>query len=95
MLQTPIPVLRDLNDARRKLPLFAQTIREVATERNIPLIDHFSLWEQCPGKFYLYADELHPNEHGHLKIAQDIFKAMDIYDSEKSWICRMFAPEAL
>ena len=95
VLMTPIPVLRDLNESRRTLPLFAQAMRDVAAERDIPFIDHFQLWEQCPGMFYLYADELHPNEHGHLKIALDIFKSLDIYDNEKSWICRMFAPEEL
>ncbi len=95
VLMTPIPVLRELNEQRKSLPLFAQVIREVAAAKDVPLIDHFQLWEQCPGKFYLYSDELHPNEHGHLKIALDIFKALDIYDSEKSWVCHMFAPEAL
>ena len=95
ILQTPPPVLRDLDPQRTRVPEFARIIRQTACERNIPLIDHFKLWLECPAEFYLHADILHPNDKGHIKLAHDIFKALNIFDNKNSWVCRFYAPDAL
>lgn len=95
VLQTPPPVLRNLDEQRVRVPEFAEAARQVAQKRNVPLIDHFKLWQECPAEFYLHADVLHPNALGHIKLAHDIFKAMDIFDIQSSWVCRFYAPESL
>ena len=94
ILMTPLPVLRNLDTSRAAVPEFAGVVRRIAAERNLPLIDNFESWSKHPAAFYLHADILHPNEYGHRKIAQDIFRALDIFD-EKSIVCRLFAPDAL
>ena len=95
VLQTPVPALKDLDPRRRSLPLLAESMRQVAARRKVPLVDHFAAWSACPAEFYLHADILHPNAEGHIKIAHDIFKALGIFETEKSWVCRYFAPDAL
>ena len=94
VLQTPIPILRDLAPRCRTLPLLAESMRKVAARRGVPLIDHFDSWSKDPAKFYLYADEYHPNAEGHIKIAHDIFRALGIFDPEKSNVCRFFRPDS-
>ena len=94
VLQTPVPVLRDLDPTRARLPRMAEAMRQTASRRNVPLIDHFAVWSGDPAEFYLHADELHPNSLGHIRIAHDIFKALDIFDPRTSWVCRLFAPDA-
>ena len=94
VLQTPLPVLLNLDQSRASVPELAQVVRDVAAERSLPLIDHFKSWSDDPAKFYLHADALHPNAQGHIKIAQDIFRAFGIY-SESSWVCKLFAPNEL
>ena len=95
VLQTPLPVLCDLNEQRLRVPEFAEKVRKVAAERNLPLIDQFKAWSECPAVFYLHADALHPNGLGHIKIAHDIFKAMGIFETQNSRVCKFYAPDAL
>ncbi len=94
VLQTPIPVLRDLDPNRSRLPRFAEAMRQTAARRNVPLIDHFAIWSRAPAEFYLHADELHPNGPGHIKIAHAIFKSLGIFEPGTSWVCSYFAPDA-
>ena len=95
VLQTPLPVLHNLNEQRLRVPEFAEKVRKVAAERNLPLIDQFKAWSECPAVFYLHADSLHPNHLGHIKIAHDIFKAMGIFETKTSRVCKFYAPDAL
>ena len=95
ILQTPLPVLRDLDPKRLRTPEFAEKVRLVANKHGLPLIDHFESWKNDPAEFYLHADALHPNAEGHVKIAHDIFRALDIFDCENSRVCRFFAPDKL
>ena len=95
ILQTPLPVLRDLDKQRLRTPEFAGKVRLAAEKHNLPLIDHFESWKNDPAEFYLHADVLHPNGDGHIKIAHDIFKALDIFECENSRVCRFFAPDKL
>ena len=95
VLQTPLPVLRNLDASRTRVPEFAEKVRKVAAERNLPLIDQFKAWSECPAVFYLHADALHPNHLGHIKIAHDIFKAIGIFETQNSRVCKFYAPDAL
>ena len=95
VLQTPVPALRNLDPKRLSMPRLAESMRQLAARRNVPLIDHFTLWQNCPAEFYLHADELHPNAAGHIKLAHDIFRALGIFDPAASWVCRFFAPDTL
>ena len=95
VLQTTIPALQNLDPKRQSIPQLMESMRQLAAQRNLPLIDHFALWEACPAEFYLHADTLHPNAGGHIKIAHDIFRALGIFDPESSWVCRLFAPDVL
>jgi len=95
VLLTPLPVFRNLDaDRGAAVPAYAGIVRETAAARGLPLIDEYRNWETDPAAVYLYADELHPNNFGHVKIAHDIFRALGIFD-EKSWTCRFFVPPAL
>ena len=92
ILLTPLPVFRNLDASRgAAVPAYAGIVRETARARGLPLIDEYRSWENDPAAVYLYADELHPNNFGHVKIAHDIFRALGIFD-EKSWVCRLFVP---
>ncbi len=90
VLQTSIPVLRDLMPKYRTLPLLAESMRQFAARRGVPLVDHFDSWRKDPAEFHLHDDILHPNAEGHVKIAHDIFKALGIFDPETSNVCRFF-----
>ena len=95
ILQTTLPVLRDLDPKRLRTPEFAEKVRFIAGKYDLPLIDHFESWKNDSAEFYLHADVLHPNGEGHIKIAHDIFRALGIFDCENSRVCRFFAPDKL
>lgn len=95
ILQTPPPVLMELSPERKNLPDFVQIIRQTAQKHQLPLIDHFEYWSNCPAAVYLYADILHPNDKGHIKIAHDIFKALGIFEQTNSRVCNFFTPKML
>ena len=95
ILQTTLPVLRDLDPKRLRTPEFAEKVRFIAGKYDLPLIDHFESWKNDSAEFYLHADALHPNGEGHIKIAHDIFRALGIFDCENSRVCRFFAPDKL
>ncbi|MCQ2396857.1 MAG: SGNH/GDSL hydrolase family protein [Lentisphaeria bacterium] len=94
VLITPLPVLRNLDEARKDVSLYAEVIRKVAKKHQLPLIDEFESWRNDPAEFYLYSDPVHPNAAGHRKIALDIFKALGIFETDSSWVCRFFVPPA-
>lgn len=95
ILQTPLPVLRDLDTKRLRTPELAEKVRFVADKYELPLIDHFESWKNDSADFYLHADALHPNGEGHIKIAHDIFKALGIFEQTNSRVCNFFTPKML
>jgi hypothetical protein len=63
------PPLPDLSEANSRLDAIAQAIRNLASERNLPLIDlHRRLTEQPPRQPWTF-DGREPNPHGHRAIA--------------------------
>jgi acyl-CoA thioesterase-1 len=92
------------NDARRgDLPAYAQIIREVAKERRILLVDHYTHWQEkmdsavnVLGKhdagsllYWLNDGNVHPNEYGHRELANFFFERLGIFDPG-SRTCRLF-----
>ena len=75
-----------------KIPLFMKIIRKVARERNLLLVDHYQYWEKEPIRFiYWLADAIHPNAHGHIVLAQYLFKTLGIWD-DNSATCKLYIP---
>ena len=71
---------------RLDLPGYVQIVRDVAAEFELPLIDHWSHWEEVkstaedvPG--WLADDGIHPDCEGHRELAKLLFAELDIFDA--------------
>jgi lysophospholipase L1-like esterase len=80
---------------RLDLPGYVQIIRDVADEFELPLVDHWSHWEEAksakegmPG--WLANDGVHPDRAGHRELARLLFAELDIFDA-RSPTCRDLA----
>jgi len=70
----------DFDDPRgidRLLDVYAQRVRDVAREQNVPFVDvheRFEAYDRVPGQsiheLLIEGDEMHPNDAGHALIAQ-------------------------
>jgi lysophospholipase L1-like esterase len=95
VLQTTCPIIPGLAPSREPyFPAIMQIIRDVAAERELPLIDHTAHWlEQDANTFqYWMNNAFHPNTHGHLAFARLIFRELGIWDPETSIVCKFFIP---
>ena len=65
--------------------LYMQEVRDTALRLDAPLIDHWNLWEAFhadhEGRYDWMGDAIHPNARGHLRMALDIFRALNLYDT--------------
>ena len=64
------------------LRAYAEAIKEVAKEFGIPVIDAFNEWNMKPiadkaNDPYFSEDGLHPNDNGHKRIAEELFKFIE------------------
>ncbi|MDZ4993062.1 SGNH/GDSL hydrolase family protein [Clostridium perfringens] len=94
ILQTSNTIKMDLS--RKSLKFYMEIIRDIAREKNVMLIDHYSHWESLEKensniKNELLNDLIHPNEKGHLEIVKFIFKELDIFE-EDSYTCNLSYP---
>lgn len=85
MLHTTNPIWDMAKDLRGDLPQYTEAIREIADKRGLLLIDHDAYWaeqlEETPWNLYFWmSDCLHPNHHGHVVFARNMFKTLDIWD---------------
>ncbi|WP_255307044.1 GDSL-type esterase/lipase family protein [Paraliobacillus sp. PM-2] len=90
-----IPVLMTPNPAfsggarQNNLPSYISEVRNVAKEKDVLVIDHYKMWEdKMDQKEYIggpsgtwMGNSIHPGYIGHLKMAQNIFSSLGIYDS--------------
>lgn len=87
--------VKGYNGSRKDLGNYVKIACEVAAEKKIILIDHWSYWqEQRKDKESLMnwlSDSIHPNEYGHRAIANKIFMELNIYDPN-SPTCKLFIP---
>ncbi|MDI3424172.1 GDSL-type esterase/lipase family protein [Streptomyces luteolus] len=83
LLQTPNPVNTGTWPGRAALADCAQTMRDVAKQQDVVLIDHFAHWTNEYGSTppaRLLGDGLHPNERGHLLMAHTMIKGLRVFD---------------
>lgn len=78
MLQTPVLQDRDIKE-------YVDVILKVGKENNIPVVDHYNKWLELEKdnphlKETWLNENYEPNHRGHLRIAQDMMKAMNIFD---------------
>lgn len=90
--QTPTAVLRTcryhLGD---HLPAYAETIRTVAAQHDVLLVDHFAHWTAAgdgwaPAEWM--ADPTHPSGRGHRVIARTLFESLGLYAADSA-CCRL------
>ena len=93
VLQTTCPILPGgAPDREGTLPLYMEIIRQVARERTLPLIDHYTWWQQQADRHYFWmSNTFHPNGFGHLVFAHYLFRELGIFDAA-SRTCRLFHP---
>ncbi len=89
ILHTPSIVITEKAVGRESLPEYVRTIRELAAEKGVILVDNWDYWQKTAiesPEADLYRvwlnDELHPNGKGHLEIAQLLFKKLSIFDPQ-------------
>jgi len=93
LLQTSSPILP--GQAPDRSPHFGEymdIVRQVASELELPLVDHTRHWEEHSDKlFFWMSDAFHPNAAGHRVLAQQLCRCLGIYDST-SPCGRLFIP---
>ena len=91
ILQTPLPLISELDPVRAEnLQYYPDMISHFAEKNHVALIDHWRMWNRISKqeRYYLMSDPVHPNEMGHLLIAQKIFRDLHCF-SGKYPVCRM------
>jgi lysophospholipase L1-like esterase len=93
VLQTTCPILP--GQAPDRAPYFddhMDIVRQVAAQRNLPLIDHTAYWKERPDSFFYWmSNAFHPNEYGHRAFADLIYRTLGIHD-ETSRSCQLPIP---
>jgi acyl-CoA thioesterase-1 len=99
LLHTPNPIYVHNDQTRADLPKYVEIIREVARKHDIPLVDHYAHWfdvKKDVGQmlYWLSDGSIHPNQYGHIKLAQYLFQRLGIFDltGPTSLTCRLFVP---
>lgn len=81
ILQTPPTARPDRKSDAKSLAMYAGVVRDVAAERNIALIDHWSLFEQRLAQadsepdWWSTGGQL-PNVRGHVELARQVVEAL-------------------
>lgn len=83
VLRAPQPQREDAGERATAIVPFVQAVREVAREKNVPLVDHFqnfsALQRECPEAFLaLMSDAVHPNIRGHYRMFREMAYALDM-----------------
>lgn len=94
VLQTTCTVLDEGSNGRcTRLASYMDIVRDMAQQHELMLIDHHRYWQSLDPdtRSYLLSDAIHPNEMGHRVLAEQLFRALNIFD-ESSRCCRLFTP---
>lgn len=94
VLQTPNPVDLARWGNRTALGDYAETMREVAREHGVVLVDHHAHWLAAHGGSVptgLLGDGLHPDQRGHLFLAHKMIRDLRIFDPG-SRVCSLTVP---
>lgn len=83
IFHTPNSIILEKASERQTLPDYVKIMQELASQENIILVDNYKLWQetdiQLVHKEWLN-DPLHPNGKGHVQIAREMFRTLDIFD---------------
>jgi lysophospholipase L1-like esterase len=84
-------------DPRKDLPAYIDIIRRFADDNKLPLVDHYQHWTETRKThydlIYLLSDgNIHPNQYGHIELANLLFRKLGVYDPATSPTCRLFVP---
>lgn len=84
VLQTTCPIIPGCAPGREeKFDDYMQAIRNVAEERNLPLVDHTAYWlEHIDHHWYWMNDPFHPNEAGHRVFNKVLLEALGIWHED-------------
>lgn len=94
LLQTPNTAYPGIHP--NDLAAYVEIIREVAREKDIPLVDHYKHWQETQPKQddllkWLADKQVYPNIYGHREIAKELFRALNIYNTN-SPTCNLPVP---
>lgn len=91
ILQTCSPVMptaakEDYKLRHAQIPLYNGIIHDIAEAQSVILVDHWACWKKAaPDEEHLrllLGEDIHPGGAGHLELAKEIFRTLDIYDAE-------------
>jgi len=96
ILHTTNPIWSEANDRRGHLPIYIDAIREIARARQLPLIDHWTYWNQSwplsPIRRTTWMnDPIHPGNYGHRAFAFLLLRELGLWDDNAN-TCRLFLP---
>lgn len=87
ILHVPTPIILEKAGERQGILPYIEAVRNVAINEKTLLVDHWNHWQSAMdehGQKAVYAnwlnDPLHPNGHGHLEMARQLFKELNIFD---------------
>ena len=88
-LNTMNPIRESANQTRGDLPFYAEAVLEIASQRNLPVIDHYSYWQRMlvddPQRSCGWLDdEIHPSASGHGAFARLIFQELKMWGPDES-----------
>ena len=86
LVNTPNTVYVKNAGGRADLPAYSQIIKDVATERELALVDHWDHWQKAkPDQEellpWLEDKSIHPGVYGHREFAKLIFRVLGIFDT--------------
>jgi lysophospholipase L1-like esterase len=94
VIQTPNGILK-LDEVRSPaLPAYVETVRAIAAERDLLLVDHSARWAEVEPKgtmIFWLSDAVHPNEYGHRAMAHTLLHALELFDVESN-VCTLQVP---
>lgn len=98
---SPVPVLQSPNPVdpakwpgRVNLSQYARVMGEVAAQQNVVFVDHYNDWLDGNGgqvPLSLLSDGLHPDEHGHHRVALRMIKDLRIFEASSA-VCSLNIP---
>lgn len=98
---SPVPVLQSPNPVdpakwpgRVNLSQYARVMGEVAAQQNVVFVDHYNDWLNGNGgqvPLSLLSDGLHPDEHGHHRVALRMIKDLRIFEASSA-VCSLNIP---
>lgn len=82
LLLTPNPIIESQAPERARLASFVDAVRKAANRSSTPYVDVWKAWVEAGDYDLWLEDAIHPNAAGHLAIAQQLFRELDIFDKE-------------